>query len=235
MTAAAAALADLLRGGGLSGGGLSGGSLSGGGLSRGGLSRGGLIPGDVAAELVSSARFVFCTCCVSGSFLVRGMGAPCWLIIDEAAQASEPEAIVAIGSGAARAVLAGDARQLAYAVRSAEGREAHLDESIMGRLSDRLSHPVSFLSLQHRMHPAIAAFPSRHFYGGSLHDAPCVADAESFAPWVRRAGQSWAGPSSLIHVPNGSECRLGVRPCYPSPTPPHPTPTPSEPIHLDGP
>ena len=34
--------------------------------------------------------------------------------------------------------------------------------------------PVCLLSDQHRMHPAIAAWPSARFYGGRLRDAPGV-------------------------------------------------------------
>lgn len=39
------------------------------------------------------------------------------------------------------------------------------------------------LAEQHRMHPAIAAWPSAHFYAGALRDAPAVLGGRRDAPF----------------------------------------------------
>jgi hypothetical protein len=44
--------------------------------------------------------------------------------------------------------------------------------------------PSSLLSLQYRMHPEISLFPSQHFYGGRLLDAPTTLDPCNWAAWV---------------------------------------------------
>ena len=55
-------------------------------------------------------------------------------------------------------------------------REAAMERSLFERLQVG-GCPVSVLSVQYRMHPAIRAFPSAHFYGGApsrwVRPAPC--------------------------------------------------------------
>ena len=45
---------------------------------------------------------------------------------------------------------------------------------------------VQLLDTQYRMHPAIAAFPSEHFYGGQLRNAEGMAEATR-RPWHEHA------------------------------------------------
>lgn len=52
------------------------------------------------------------------------------------------------------------------------------------------------LDTQYRMHPAIAAFPSREFYAGALLDAPGMAERMA-APWHKFAG---LGPLAFYDV-----------------------------------
>ena len=89
----------------------------------------------------------------------------------------------------------------------------------MARLLDARAVPLHFLSTQYRMHPSIAAFPSRQFYQGKLIDAPCTASLANTAAWVRSTGtpngaphfgpctprHSHLGPWSLIDVADGAE------------------------------
>lgn len=94
------------------------------------------------------------------------------VIIDEAAQAVEPSALIPVGR-APRCVLIGDPNQLAATVMSSpQNGAAAYQRSFFERL--QLSKvPCSFLSTQYRMHPEISAFPSHTFYNGAtnLHGA----------------------------------------------------------------
>ena len=56
-------------------------------------------------------------------------------------------------------------------------REAAMERSLFERLQVG-GCPVSVLSVQYRMHPAIRAFPSAHFYGGRLQDG-CALQASN--------------------------------------------------------
>ena len=47
------------------------------------------------------------------------------------------------------------------------------------------------LQTQFRMHPAIRAFPSRHFYGNRLVDAEAVALLASRSPGAEGGGPSF--------------------------------------------
>ena len=159
------------------------------------------------AEALSSARLVFCTLSVAGSFLVRNMAPVATLIIDEAAQATEPETLIPLACQPQRALLAGDPCQLCCMCVSPRAKAAGLERSLMGRLMAAGSCPLHFLAIQYRMHPAIAAFPSRAFYHGRLTDAPCVLEPAAVAPWVRQLGRSHLGPWAFVDVAEGAEAR----------------------------
>ena len=98
------------------------------------------------------------------------------VIVDEAGQATEASTLVPLQFGAQQLVLIGDPQQLPATVLSRAAAEAGLERSLFARLV-AAGHPVHLLDVQYRMHPAIAAFPSRHFYGGRVRDAPTVCGA----------------------------------------------------------
>ena len=174
---------------------------------------------DAHAEALASARIVFATLCVAGSYLVRCMPPVSHLVVDEAAQATEPEALIPLLCQPRRMLLTGDPCQLCCMCVSARARAAGLERSLMARLLDARAVPLHFLSTQYRMHPSIAAFPSRQFYQGKLIDAPCTASLANTAAWVRSTGtpngaphfgpctprHSHLGPWSLIDVADGAE------------------------------
>ena len=174
---------------------------------------------DAHAEALASARIVFATLCVAGSYLVRGMPPVSHLVVDEAAQATEPEALIPLLCQPRRMLLIGDPCQLCCMCVSARARAAGLERSLMARLLDARAAPLHFLSTQYRMHPSIAAFPSRQFYQGKLIDAPCTASLANTAAWVRRTGtpngaphlgpctprHSHLGPWALVDVADGAE------------------------------
>lgn len=96
-------------------------------------------------------------------------------VIDEAAQAVEPAAWIAITrckEPEGRIVLAGDHCQLPPTVLCAEAAKRGLAVTLFERLVAALpSETRSLLTTQYRMHEAIARFSSERFYGGKLDAA----------------------------------------------------------------
>lgn len=130
------------------------------------------------------------------------------MVIDEAGFATEPDLIQPITCGARRVTLIGDSKQLGPVVTSRRAQEAGLDVSLFDRLS-RCGSPEVFLDIQYRMHPAIAAFPSRHFYDGALLSAPET--AQRLRPDVTFPWPDPTSPLCFIHVrPRGGEGRGGL-------------------------
>ncbi|XP_041987280.1 probable helicase senataxin [Aricia agestis] len=97
-------------------------------------------------------------------------------IVDEAGQAIEPEALVPLTLGVARLTLVGDPQQLPGYICSQRAKKHGLGESLFSRLSSVAElwerSPVVLLDRQYRMHPAIADYPNRAFYGGRIQTPP---------------------------------------------------------------
>lgn len=126
------------------------------------------------------ARVVVMTCISSGN---AGMLNGCnfhRVLLDEAAQATEPTALVPLMTGAAAFTCVGDDKQLPATILSKKAKDGGLDESLFERL---LRHQVvreenGFVQLdvQRRMHSSISRFPSDQFYGARVQDG--VDDAQ---------------------------------------------------------
>lgn len=95
------------------------------------------------------------------------------VVIDEATQAPDPLALVALGR-APRAVLAGDPRQLPPTVIDPEAERAGLGVTLFERLAEAHPEAVRMLEVQHRMHATLMEFPSTSMYGGRLRAAEAV-------------------------------------------------------------
>ncbi|KAG7175715.1 helicase senataxin-like, partial [Homarus americanus] len=95
-------------------------------------------------------------------------------IIDEAGQCKETETWLPLLLGVRKLVLVGDHRQLPATVLSRLAQVKNLKQSLFERLYHRfvielqLDSCVHTLSIQYRMHPEIAMWPSLHFYSGRL-------------------------------------------------------------------
>jgi len=102
------------------------------------------------------------------------------LVIDEASQALTPAVLAPLPllSKTGRVVLAGDHKQLPPVVIAEDA--VTLKETAFGRLrqkdADTGAHS-HLLTIQHRMHEALMAFPSERFYDGRLVAHPSVATA----------------------------------------------------------
>ena len=133
------------------------------------------------------------------------------VVLDEATQAPDPLAILALARGE-RAVLAGDPHQLPPTVIDPAAARAGLGTTLFERLAATAGAPM--LVQQHRMHADIMAFPSASKYDGALVAAPAVAGhtladlgvtddpARGGALWLLdTAGKDWldrkGGPDEL--------------------------------------
>ncbi|MCE9608258.1 MAG: IGHMBP2 family helicase [Planctomycetia bacterium] len=128
----------------------------------------------IEAHLLDEAEVVCCTLTgVDGEVL--GDREFEWVVVDEAAQATEPQTWIPLSRGK-RLVLAGDHRQLPPTVVSAEAAAQGFAVSLMERLMQTEGKDRSrMLSVQYRMHEAIMNFSSRQFYDGKLTADPSVA------------------------------------------------------------
>eukprot|EP00933_Yihiella_yeosuensis_P057594 TRINITY_DN57505_c0_g1_i1.p1 TRINITY_DN57505_c0_g1~~TRINITY_DN57505_c0_g1_i1.p1 ORF type:complete len:342 (-),score=44.96 TRINITY_DN57505_c0_g1_i1:99-1010(-) len=96
------------------------------------------------------------------------------VIIDEAAQATEPGTLVPLElAGSKTCILLGDDRQLPPTVFSPEADRLLLSRPLFERLRLIGLRPI-MLNEQYRMKPQIASFANEFFYGGQLLNAPPV-------------------------------------------------------------
>lgn len=96
------------------------------------------------------------------------------VVLDEATQAPDPLALVALGR-APRAVLAGDPRQLPPTVIDSQAEREGLGRTLFERVGERHAEALTLLEIQHRMHAALMRFPSASMYEHRLVAAPAAA------------------------------------------------------------
>ena len=110
------------------------------------------------------------------------------VLLDEATQASEPEALIAIAKGAKQVVMIGDHLQLGPVVMCKKAAAAGLSRSLFERLI-LLGHQPVRLQVQYRMHPALSEWPSNTFYDGYLQNGVTALQRED------RSSFPWPNPS----------------------------------------
>jgi regulator of nonsense transcripts 1 len=91
------------------------------------------------------------------------------VLLDEATQAVEPEALIPLVHRPRQVILVGDHRQLGPVVLCKKAVKAGFNQSLFERLITLGLRPVR-LQVQYRMHPCLAEFPSNMFYDGSLQN-----------------------------------------------------------------
>lgn len=141
----------------------------------------------VAVEAaIEEAEVVCCTAIGAGAGLLNDFSFSL-VLVDEAAQATEPATLVPICHGCAALVLVGDHCQLPPTVASAAAARGGLARSLFERLAAaRL--PMILLQVQYRMHPALSSFPRQAFYAGRLSDGVDADDRPALegVAWPRR-------------------------------------------------
>ena len=96
-----------------------------------------------------------------------------------------------------------DPNQLPPTVISQAAIAGSYEQSLFKRLQKAAPESLLLLSVQYRMHPEIAAFPSAFYYHGRLQNGPTL-DAECARPWHSVGA---LGPYRFFDVPAGQEER----------------------------
>lgn len=91
------------------------------------------------------------------------------MIVDEAAQATEPSLLIAFQTGVDKVMLIGDPYQLPATTISSDSNKTLFNRSLFERFIDAGIEPY-FLNIQYRMAPMIREFPSNKFYQQRLVD-----------------------------------------------------------------
>ncbi|CAL9696558.1 unnamed protein product [Knipowitschia caucasica] len=174
----------------------------------------------------SFRRIVVSTCSSAGMFHNVGLqvGHFTHIFLDEAGQATEPEALIPISLVSevdGQIVLAGDPRQLGPVVKSKMASTFGLGVSLLERL---MANPlyvrhdwgynprlVTKLVHNYRSHKALLTLPSKLFYDGELCVRAPPAVVQSLCQWKTLPKK---GFPLLFHGVRGTEMREGSNPSW---------------------
>lgn len=136
-------------------------------------------------ELLEAADVICTTCVTAGDPRLSSLRFRS-VLIDEATQACEPEALIPIVHGCKQLVFVGDHCQLGPVITEKRAAAAGLGQSMFERLVALGIRPIR-LQVQYRMHPALSNFPSVTFYEGTLQNGVSAEERKSSTfefPWV---------------------------------------------------
>ncbi|KRZ75918.1 Regulator of nonsense transcripts 1, partial [Trichinella papuae] len=119
-------------------------------------------------DLLALADVVCCTCVAAGDSRLKDIRFRV-VLIDESAQATEPECLIPIATGARQVILVGDHCQLGPVVTCKEAALGGLNRSLFERLLILGNRPIR-LQVQYRMHPLLSLLPNNLFYEGTLQN-----------------------------------------------------------------
>ena len=146
-------------------------------------------------EILQAADVICCTCVGAADPRLKNFRFR-QVLIDEATQAIEAEALIPIANGAKQVVFVGDHCQLGPVVMCKAAAKAGLTQSLFERLVLIGTRPIR-LQVQYRMHPALSEFPSNMFYEGSLQNGVTEADRQllSLPGFSGKEDFAWPVPS----------------------------------------
>lgn len=127
-------------------------------------------------EILQAADVICCTCVGAGDPRLKNFRFR-QVLIDEATQAIEAEALIPLSMGAKQIILVGDHCQLGPVVMCKAAAKAGLTQSMFERLVLIGIRPIR-LQVQYRMHPILSEFPSNMFYEGSLQNGVTESDRQ---------------------------------------------------------
>ncbi|GAA5912860.1 uncharacterized protein JCM6883_004858 [Sporobolomyces salmoneus] len=169
---------------------------------------------------------VVVTTCISASIL-RGVGLReghfSHLFVDEAGQATEPEAFLplSLADEGTKVVLAGDPKQLGPIVRSPVARTLGLETSLLERLMSTPQYDqntfeyrgltYSKLVQNYRNHRAILSTSNKEFYSNELVCKAPVSIQDSLKAWE---GWPKKGFPIIFHSVKGRDEREGTSPSF---------------------
>lgn len=122
-----------------------------------------------------------------------------YVILDEAAQMTEPENLKALLHGE-RAILVGDHQQLQPIVLSHGAKLLKLQHSLFERLVDQFPSRHVLLTHQYRMNSEILSFPNRTFYQGKLQSASKLIASQQISTF--RTSLTSSDPYQVISLHN---------------------------------
>lgn len=146
-------------------------------------------------EILQAADVICCTCVGAGDPRLKNFRFR-QVLIDEATQAIEAEALIPISMGAKQIIMVGDHCQLGPVVMCKAAAKAGLTQSLFERLVLNGIRPIR-LQVQYRMHPSLSEFPSNMFYEGSLQNGVTEADRQllSLPSFTGKEDFPWPVPS----------------------------------------
>ena len=146
-------------------------------------------------EILQAADVICCACVGAGDPRLKNFRFR-QVLIDEATQAIEAEALTPIAMGAKQIVLVGDHCQLGPVVMCKTAAKAGLTQSLFERLALIGFRPIR-LQIQYRMHPALSEFPSNIFYEGSLQNGVTEEDRKlvTLPAYLGKEDFPWPVPS----------------------------------------
>lgn len=136
-------------------------------------------------ELLEAADVICTTCTTAGDPRLSTLRFRS-VLIDEATQAAEPEALIPIVHGCKQLIFVGDHCQLGPVITEKRAAAAGLGQSMFERLVALGLRPIR-LQVQYRMHPSLSRFPSNMFYEGTLQNGVSADERKpslSEFPWV---------------------------------------------------
>lgn len=152
-------------------------------------------------ELLSTANVIFCTLSTCGISLMKRSKQIDYLLIDEAAAATEGECCIPFLLRPKKLLAVGDPKQLPATIISEYAKDLGLDKSMHHRLMYECNMKYIMLDVQYRMKPDISAFPSMQFYDGKISNGLNVQSQEYVGKCSILDGKHY----SFMHVDGGEE------------------------------
>ncbi|CAM9242233.1 unnamed protein product [Ectocarpus fasciculatus] len=167
----------------------------------------------IAAEVLSNADVIFCTLSCSGQSIMKRVPNIDVMVVDEAAQALEPELCISFSLFPEHLVLVGDPCQLSATLLSPRAQQLGRGDSTMKRLMNFCDRPFHLLSTQYRMHPQLSQFPNREFYKSRISDSAHVTSRTKLLSSAARSACPipWLADYAFIDVHGKENNRDGMQ------------------------
>jgi hypothetical protein len=160
--------------------------------------------------LVQRAQVVFSTLISSGrEWLHKQVSHFSTILLDEAAQAIVPEALIPLRFSPKTYIHIGDPCQLPATITSKVAQAGGYSNSMMHWLTKEHAQPYEMLTVQYRMKDEICRWVSRLYYENKLVTAAEVDQRPSVLVQNRRLLPQFKKPCLFFNITSGSEQRFG--------------------------
>ena len=120
-------------------------------------------------KIINAHDIIISTCSTSGDDRIKNENFP-FVLIDEATQCCELEAMIPIVHGCSHLTLIGDQKQLGPIVLHPQAEKYGMNVSLFERMLKLYPQLFTMLTIQYRMHPEILKFPSEQFYENKIEN-----------------------------------------------------------------